>query len=265
MKKNLVKCIAIICIIGILSGCLVNVFAEEFSDIAGHWAENTIIEWSDRGIIKGYDGCFFPDDDIIRGDMAVIINRVMNYSERSANLFFDLPNEEYYTDSVLKLNRYSIMLGDNNYIRPVDCISREEAFVMIARVYGLTVMKDELSFTDSDEISDWAMAAVSNLVFEGILEGAGNNMLYPKSNLTRAEALTILAKINGRAGLVEQAEKLKYEEIELSNDFSADDENGNVLNSADRRGKKKSDNQDENAETVQDTVVGYGDLTGALW
>jgi hypothetical protein len=47
-----------------------------FPDIAGHWAEQTIIRLVEKGVIKGYpDGTIRPDDIITRGEFAALLAR----------------------------------------------------------------------------------------------------------------------------------------------------------------------------------------------
>ena len=58
---------------------LPSAFAVSFADTRGHWAEDEINRWSDRGVMQSHDGDFEPNSPITRADMAVIIDRVMHY------------------------------------------------------------------------------------------------------------------------------------------------------------------------------------------
>ena len=58
---------------------LPSALAASFADTRGHWAEDAISRWSDRGVIQGHNGDFEPDSAITRADMAVIIDRIMDY------------------------------------------------------------------------------------------------------------------------------------------------------------------------------------------
>ncbi|MEA5057934.1 MAG: S-layer homology domain-containing protein [Anaerotignum propionicum] len=45
------------------------------NDIRGHWAERTITQWQDKGLIGGYqDGTFKPDKPATRAEFARIMN-----------------------------------------------------------------------------------------------------------------------------------------------------------------------------------------------
>ncbi|MHB8868797.1 MAG: S-layer homology domain-containing protein [Thermoleophilia bacterium] len=48
-----------------------------FSDIAGHWAQDSIINLTNRGIIQGHnDGTFGPDEFVTRAQVATFLDRV---------------------------------------------------------------------------------------------------------------------------------------------------------------------------------------------
>ena len=62
-----------------------------------------------RQVLNGYNGNFRPDDSITRGEMAAILNRIMQYSEISSNTFADLDNNAWYTDAILRANAAGVM------------------------------------------------------------------------------------------------------------------------------------------------------------
>ena len=48
-----------------------------FSDIAGHWAEQSIVNLADRGIIQGHDdGTFGPEEPVTRAQVATFLDRL---------------------------------------------------------------------------------------------------------------------------------------------------------------------------------------------
>lgn len=102
---------AVIALTILISAMNVNVFASniEFSDTAGHWAENAINKWTDKGIISGYpDETFKPDNPVTRAELAKILT-----------LAFDLqPSEFVYTEKDLSENDwyYNYLLCAGKYI-----------------------------------------------------------------------------------------------------------------------------------------------------
>ena len=106
------------------------VFAEiNYNDIEDCWAEDVILKWSGLGVINGYNGKFYPDNYITRGEFAVILNRIFKLECDTENIFSDL-KETFYTKDILALNKADIILGYDGKIRPDDYLTREEASVI---------------------------------------------------------------------------------------------------------------------------------------
>ncbi len=185
---------AVLAGVTMLSATGISASAKTFSDISGHWAKNVIEKWSDKGVIEGYNGEFNPDANIIRGDMALILNRIEDYSEKGENTFSDLDNGAYYADAILKLNKAGIMLGSEGSVRPKDCITREEAFVMLDRIYNFTGTSQTTGFEDEGDISDWAKKAILAMCENKIINGS-DGKINPKLNITRAEIIQLLDNI----------------------------------------------------------------------
>ena len=162
-----------------------------FSDTEGHWAKNAITRWSDLGIVQGLNGSFRPDDSITRGEMATIIDRVMNYQVKADNGFADL-GQAFYTDAVLKANAAGVMKGDGALVRPNDKITREEAEVMLGHALATgETTTNEVNFADFGTISAWAAGYVNAMRAKGYIAST-ERKFRPKENITRAEVVTIL-------------------------------------------------------------------------
>ena len=175
--------------------------AATFRDTSGHWAESTIEKWSgEYDIVRGYNGLFRPDDSITRGEMAVILDRIMKYEGRAANTYSDVKDGVYYTDAILKLAKAGVMQGSNNKMRPLDNISRQEAVVLIARACGIKGSDAALPYSDSDQVDNWARELVSGMTAVGGISGSGGRF-FPKNDLSRAEAVTIFNNLE-KAGLI---------------------------------------------------------------
>ena len=173
-----------------------NVFAQDsFYDISGHWAESYINKIKNFGLINGFNGEFKPDEPITRGELAVILDKLMSYKNKAENNYLDLDNN-FYTDAILKLTKEGIIFGADNLVRPKDNVTREEMAVIIARVFDLNTDGYPLDFSDASQVSTWAKDSVSYLSKEGIITGY-NGKFRPKDTGTRAEAVTILKNILG--------------------------------------------------------------------
>ena len=168
-----------------------------FSDAESHWAKDAIEKWSELKIIEGDGEKFRPDDDITRAEMAVIINRVMSYTVSVPNTFSDL-DMSWYTDAILKANAAGVMLGDGEKVRPNDKITRQEAVVMLARMFDIAQDEGEvaLSYSDASKVAEWALGYVGAMTNLKYIQG-DNNKFNPQSNLTRAQTVTMLDNILG--------------------------------------------------------------------
>ena len=170
--------------------------AAEYTDTIGHPASEAIQRWSDLSVIQGFEGRFRPDDGIIRGEMALIIDRIMLYQRIAENSFSDLPNT-WYTEAMLKLNAADVMFGAFGEIRPEDNITREEALVMIARSVGMSEpmhSMDSLPYEDAANISEWSLPAVINFTSRGFITDSPI-VFRPQEYITRAEVVVILHNV----------------------------------------------------------------------
>ncbi len=184
----------VICSLALLSTSM-PVYGATYSDVVGHWAENQIKTINEYGLISGSEGKFRPNEPITRGEMAVILNRLMGYEVKSDNTFTDLP-EKFYTDAILKANAAGVMYGDNNLVRPEDKITRAEAATMIFRAFDMKNNGNK-KFLDDEKVPQWAKEAINSMANEGYLSGDANGNFRPNEYITRAEAITIFSQILG--------------------------------------------------------------------
>ena len=204
-KRLAARVILITMVVSIIAGIIIQIKANAqgnvYNDIEGHWAKASIERISNYGLIAGYeDGRFGPDDNMTRGQMAVIIDRIMKYKDKSENEFKDLDNS-YYTDAILKLNKQGIMSGYSNQIRPNDLMTREEVAVIVCRTFDIADSKDEKiesKLKDIKNISDWAKDYVINLENAGIVGGDQEGKFNGSNNITRAEVIKILDNAVGK-------------------------------------------------------------------
>ncbi|MDF2819867.1 MAG: S-layer domain protein [Clostridiales bacterium] len=166
-----------------------------FQDVNGHWGQEAIERFAELGIVQGFQGKFNPDKAITRGELALVIDNIMDYQTMANNDLADL-GDAFYTEAVLKVNAAKVMVGFNKRFRPTENITREEAILTLSRAFGTTLASDEVltKFSDRSEVSSWAFEAVNSMVSEKYITGYKGTLL-PKSNITRAEVVTILDNV----------------------------------------------------------------------
>jgi len=162
-----------------------------------HWAEEKMLKWSGLGIIKGSGtGDLRPDDNITRAEVATIINKTFGFVSKSDIQFIDVKSDDWYADELLKAREAGYFNGyTGNIANAGSYITREDTAVMISKAFILDVLEvnnPSVAFKDASDISGYALSSVSKLSEEGILKGYPNGTFLPKSNITRAEFISIM-------------------------------------------------------------------------
>lgn len=183
-----------------------------FSDIEGHWARDIIAEMAATGIISGMeeDGAmvFKPDNNMTRAEFASMI---VNYKQLDLSQYENIQLD--FTDTAIippwAMNvikaAYSegIILGRVNddgtvTFAPYDNITRAEAMTIIGRVLPETSDLPNLPFADASAVPPWAEDGLKKLYSIGIINGYEDNTILPNNNIKRAEAATMLYKIENK-------------------------------------------------------------------
>jgi hypothetical protein len=169
------------------------VYAEP-SDIKGHWANEEISRWIDRGILFGSNGKITPDGLISRAEFVAIVNRIIHYQERSDAVFSDIKGSEWYVKDISMAVEAGILVGNGGKIRPKDPVSRQEAAVILTQVFGLTARDSHAAdaFDDAAAIPSWSRNAVCAMVENGFTVAKSGNVFAPEDKMTRAEAVKMM-------------------------------------------------------------------------
>lgn len=172
-----------------------------FADTAGHWGEQWIAEAARRGLFKGDNGRFRPDEPIKRGDFVLVLYRMAGEPEvTEAAPFADVAPDAYYAKAVAwaYANRY--VGGKGAGFAPQDGLTRQEAMKILFGYAGarsgaetmFTAVYDD-AYPDSGEIADWGKAAMYWAVYRSIIDGM-DGRLNPRGVTTRAQISKILVE-----------------------------------------------------------------------
>ncbi len=170
------------------------VFASTYSDTVGHWAEQKIEKWSNKGLLKGDGGKFNPNANITRAEMATIIDRIMDYQEIGKNVYTDL-SDDWYTMAILKNSQVGVFEGANGKVRPLDTITREEAVIVMCKALNIEPVEGETIFADNAKIASWSKGYVKAFSELGYISGVGDNCFAPKAPIKRASVITMVDNI----------------------------------------------------------------------
>ena len=168
-----------------------------FRDTAGHWAEKTITEWQEHGLIDGYsDGGFHPNASVTRAEFVKLLNRALNFTAESAISFTDVKESDWFYAEAAKAAAAGYAQGSNGAFRPEQAITRAEAAAMIARAVSLTADEKRVdAFADAAAIPAWAKGSVGAAAESGYMNGYPDGTFGAGNYITRAEAVVTLDRV----------------------------------------------------------------------
>lgn len=186
-------------IMGLIGAMLLstNAFAavpSDFSDFPTDWSAPAMTHAVQNGLLNGSDGKILPKGLLTRAQMATMVNRAFASSAKaSLTGFTDMVPGVWHYDEMAKAVRMGVFQGANGKLSPNDPITREQAFAVLARAFGLADGKASSldKFSDGAQVSSWARGAVAALVEQGYVTGA-NGALNPQSYITRAEFAQVM-------------------------------------------------------------------------
>lgn len=167
--------------------------------IPDNWARNALIFAVRYGILYGSgDGTLSPTKNATRAELATIFSRLLP-TECSIDLtaFEDLEADQWYYEPIGHAAAMGLISGtDETTMTPNGKATREQAFVMIARAFGLPEADESAlyQFKDWTKVSDWAVPSVAALIEAGYIRGS-DGYLNPMNNITRQEFAQVLYSI----------------------------------------------------------------------
>lgn len=186
-------------IMGLIGAMLLstNAFAavpSDFSDFPTDWSASAMTHAVQNGLLNGSDGKILPKGLLTRAQMATMVNRAFASSAKaSLTGFTDMVPGVWHYDEMAKSVQMGAFQGADGKLNPNDPITREQAFAVLARAFGLADGKASSldKFSDGAQVSSWARGAVAALVEQGYVTGA-DGALNPQSYITRAEFAQVM-------------------------------------------------------------------------
>lgn len=150
--------------------------SKEFSDVhaVNHWAEDAIDFVAAREMFNGTtETTFTPNAPTTRAQLMTVLAR--------------LDGADTSGSSLEKGLAWAMKNGISDGTNPSGTISRQQLAVMLWRYAGSpTAEGEELNFTDTEQVSDYAQEAMRWATENGILNGYANGSLNPLGTATRA-------------------------------------------------------------------------------
>ncbi|WP_071393460.1 S8 family peptidase [Bacillus tuaregi] len=108
----------------------------KFSDVpSGHFASGYINSTTEAGVITGFlDGSFRPNLHIIRGDVAVILQRAFGLPDATSSHFSDVADQKHYFNAINSLAEQQITQGyEDGSFKPDLNITRAQFSVFLSK------------------------------------------------------------------------------------------------------------------------------------
>jgi uncharacterized repeat protein (TIGR02543 family) len=180
-----------------------------FKDAAGKWYEDAVNELFSLNIISGIGNNLFAGErDITRAEfVAIIINALGLPADGDGTVFSDVSANSWYSGVVGKAYECGIVEGiGGNMFAPDRPITRQEAMIIIWRMAKIAGFEGSMGcigmFSDSTDVSGWALEAARWNAGSGLVAGRGGGILAPKDNITRAETAALVLNLLRKAGFV---------------------------------------------------------------
>ena len=180
-----------------------------FYDTFNHWAESDINFASNTiNVFKGYgDFTFRPENDITRAEFITILSR----TAYKYNLMKEIYTGDLsYRDMSMKHWSYTFIISMNEYLKtnkftlqdifpgsnfyPDKAITREESAALIAAFCKDAIYDNPLRFSDVTTGNKY-YNEIQRLCNSGILVGYEDNTFRGNTNITRAEAASLIKRV----------------------------------------------------------------------
>lgn len=192
--KNIMKIAAVICIIfAMVSASALAAFTDMPAGEAGAIVERAVA----NGLLTGFeDSTFRPNDPITRAQIATILSRVYKpkYTADISSYVDVLPSDWHY-DAMSKGVAMGAFKGSYNMLNPNQNITRQEALIVLARMFDLpeAPLSALTCYSDAITIATWAKLEVARVVAGGYVETTG--AFRPTDPMTRLEFATVMDKL----------------------------------------------------------------------
>lgn len=162
------------------------------------WAKDAIIYLADFGVIHQKNGNVYPQRFINREEFIELIVGSFGLYDYSADCDFeDVEEDSFYYPYIASAYKCGIITGvSEKRFGAREYLSRQDMATIIYRTAVFCEIdltkKSNLTFSDNDQISNYAYDAISSLVAVGAVSGAENNKFLPKKLSTFAESCKIV-------------------------------------------------------------------------
>ena len=165
-----------------------------FPDMPNDWSTQALQNAINNGLLNGIDGKIAASENLTRAQMAAIVTRAFGTNGKAdISSFGDVNTGDWFYDAMASSVLMGAIQGDGVNLNPNTDITRQEAFTVLARLFTLSGGDQSVlnSYTDGDQVADWAKDSMASMVAAGYVKGF-DNKLNPQDSITRAEFAQVM-------------------------------------------------------------------------
>lgn len=170
------------------------------------WYYDGVVYVYENGLMEGTSATTFsPNIATSRAMIATVLWRLEGSPVVTYDMnFSDVEPDRWYTEAIRWANSAGVVLGyGNGKFGTNDPITREQMAAMLYRYaqnkgYDVS-MGDNINlhaYTDSDQLSQWAVPAMQWACGAGIIAGTSKTTLSPQGSATRAQAAVMFMRLH---------------------------------------------------------------------
>lgn len=172
-----------------------------FVDVAeDSWFYDYVKYAFENGYMNGItDTLFAPDYNLTRESLVTVLYRMAGTPDVTyRDIFEDVADGQWYSDAIVWAYDNGITNGIGEGLFGIERdVTREETVAMLYRFaqsegIDTSATADTGNFTDFDQVSDWAVDAMTWAIAEEIIKGSGDNRIRPLDSITRAEITSVI-------------------------------------------------------------------------
>lgn len=172
----------------------------DFRDVnAGDWYADTVAFVYSHGLLQGVSADrYAPGSTMTRAMLAAAIHRIEGSPDCDGSHFSDVAPGAWYYNAVNWAASQGILAGTGGgRFSPDAAVTREQMVTILYRYAGYlgldrTGRAGLTGFTDSGDISAYAVTAMEWSVDAGLISGMGDGRAAPKATATRAQVAAVL-------------------------------------------------------------------------
>lgn len=174
-----------------------------FTDISGHWANDSILFVTNRGLFRGVtQDRFAPNETMTRAMLVTVLYRMMGQPKvNGKSTFSDVPSGNWYADAVSWAQANNIINGiSETQFAPDLSVNREQLVAILYRFllskgFGAPEKGSLSQYPDEGSIANYAKDAFKWAVEAGIVNGTDKGMLIPQNDATRAQVAAVFERM----------------------------------------------------------------------